>query len=375
MRKKIIGAGLFLLLAVSLWTQEVKADPELNWPEVDQWLQETAGNPLLEQWGVTSMTDLIGQLLHGQLELTPRQFLGAFLSALWSEMGNYTALVLQVAALAMLSYLLQNLSSEFAGSTIGEVGFMAVYAGILLLLLNSFRIPLNLTHAATREISYLSTMMIPALAALTAASGRAAGAAVQGSLILSGLSFLLMIFEKVMVTAVAGLGVAEAVNFLSPKTVLSRLTSLGRSLVQKGIRLLCTIFLFIMGATGLVMPAADRLLNKTGTALISAVPVVGDAMSGAMETVLAGTAMVKNGAGAAACILLLCFCLVPMAKMAAIWLIYRLMGALLAPVSDTRVSGLAEALGRHVSLLISILAAGMVIFTAAVGVFVSSSAA
>ena len=141
MRKKIMGAGLFLLLIVGLWTQEVKADPELNWPEVDQWLQETAGNPLLEQWGVTSMTDLIGKLLHGQLELTPRQFLGAFLSALCSEMGNYTALVLQVAALAMLSYLLQNLSSEFAGSTIGEVGFMAVYAGILLLLLNSFRIP------------------------------------------------------------------------------------------------------------------------------------------------------------------------------------------------------------------------------------------
>lgn len=370
MKKKIRGLLLLLLFFGLFFPKSVGADPGLEWPELNQWLEENEEASLSGEWGLSSMEDLVSQVMSGAKTLSFREILQTFAKALWGEMGRYGSLVLQVAALAILSYLLKSLSSEFAGSTVGETGFMAVYAGILLLLLNSFRIPLEITREATEKIAYLSAMLVPALAALTAASGKAVGALGHSAWILSGLSLLLTVFEKVFVALVAGLSLAEAVNYLSPKAALSRLTSLGSGLVRKGIQLLCALFLLLMGAVGMAMPAANRLLYKTGSTLISAVPVVGGALSGAMDTVLAGTVLVKNGVGAAACILLLCFCLLPLAKLAAAWLIYRLLGALLAPVSDPRTCGLAEALGRQASLLFSILTAGMVIFTGAVGVFV-----
>ncbi len=369
MKKGLQKLGWILPILLILWVIPVDgAEPE--WPEVDDWLEEVEENSMLQQWNISSLSQLVQQIQEEDEVFSVKKFVQALLSIIWKEITGHSRLMFQVIALALLSRLLQNLSANFAGTNTGEIGFLAVYAAVLVLMIRSFQIPIRIVQETTGQVSYFSSMMIPALGALAAASGQFAGGTVQSGLILSGLSGLLFLFEKVFIPAVLCIGVLESVNFLSNKEMLTRLTDLGRTLLQKGVHLLCSLFLLLMGAAGMAIPAMNKVLEKTGSSLVSSVPIVGGALSGAMDTVFAGTMLVKNGIGAGACVILLCYCLVPVGKVAALWLTYRLLGALLAPVADPRISGLAEALGKGISLLLSILTAAVIIFTGAVGIFV-----
>ena len=117
-------------------------------------------------------------------------------------------------------------------------------------------------------------------------------------------------------------------------------------------------------------PSADRLIYKVSGSLISSVPIVGSALSGAVETVMTGSLLVKNGIGVVGCIVLLVICLVPVAKLTAFWLIYRMMAAFLAPIAEERVIRLLTALGKSTAMLLSILVISMVIFTGASGIMI-----
>lgn len=96
-------------------------------------------------------------------------------------------------------------------------------------------------------------------------------------------------------------------------------------------------------------------------------------MSGAMDSVMAGSMMIKNGIGAAGCIVLLCICLLPAAKLTAIWFVYRLLAAFLSPIADPRMIQVLAAMGRSTAMLLGLLVSSIVIFTGVVGVFVMTT--
>jgi stage III sporulation protein AE len=375
MEKSMKRYGIVFFLAVFfVMARPIEAEGmSLEWPEVNEWLEETDENLFFERWQVNSMEELIERLLAGELDLSVQSMAQICGTIFWTEMGIFLGRILTVAAFAILSYLLQQLSAEFAGSSLGEAAFLAVYAGIIVQLLSSLSVPAEETQTAFETISYLSTMLIPALLAFAAASGSISSGIGQSTLILSGFRFSLLLLEEILLPLTLGIGVAETVNYLHRKTVLERLLRLGRAVIRKGLRGICLLFIVLTGMVGMVLPTVDRWIRQAGGTILSSVPVVGGAVAGAMDTVLAGTAMIKNGVGAGACLLILGFCLLPLSRIAAAWLAYRLMGAIVAPVSDPRVSGLIDAMGQTASMLLSLLTAGMMLFVGAVGIFLYST--
>ena len=102
---------------------------------------------------------------------------------------------------------------------------------------------------------------------------------------------------------------------------------------------------------GLISPAADAFRTMSVSRGIEAIPGVGDAGSSATELVLGSAMLIKNGIGAAALVVLILLCMVPLIKLAVIMLVYYVLAAILQPVSDERITECLLGMGNGVKLL------------------------
>ena len=144
---------------------------------------------------------------------------------------------------------------------------------------------------------------------------------------------------------------------------------MAKSLVQKGIKAVCGLFLFLMGLQGLSAGAADTWVKKTMISAAGAVPVVGDAIGGAVNAVFAGAELIGRCVGSAGVILLMGICLIPLARLAAIWLLYNVGAALLSPISDPKLTELIDAAADAIGMLMGVLIVLIGMFLCGLGIF------
>jgi len=378
--KKQIWLGIIILVMILLfWPLRVGADEEgsgldlskLDFDEVDEMLKETGADETLQmQTKAKTVGQLLEEVIDGEIKASWKDWLAAFDSSLWGNLQEYMGLMIQVIGLALVSQFFNSLTIHFGEGSAGDVGFLCVYGVMVLVLVESFQIAYEETKQTVEQVRNLSLYMMPAMAAVAVAGGFPISSIVQGEALSGGFSLLLTLIKNIFTAGVLWITILEMVNFISKRAMLTQLTSLGRTILEKGMKGICALYLAVMGIMGTVMPAADRMVYKVSNTLLSSVPVVGSAMSGAMESVMAGSVLVKNGIGAAGCIILLCICLLPVAKLTAFWLMYRLISAFMSPIADERVVQLLSALGRSTAMLLGIMVSSMVIFTGAVGILV-----
>ncbi len=379
MRKQVMIGILILAAIFLLCPMKVAADPEeysldpseLDFGKVDDMLEEIGADDTLQsQTENKTVGELLKAVISGEVNASWQDWLKAFGQGLWGNLQSYAGLMLQVVGLVLVSQLFCNLTTWFGKGSVSEIGFLCAYGVLVLVLVESFQIAYEEAKQAVEHVRNLSFYMMPAMAAVAVAGGFPISSILQGEALSGGFSLILTAFKNIFIAGVLWITVLETVNLISKRAMLTQLTLLGRTILEKGIKIISTLYLMVMGIMGAVTPGADHMVYKVSNTILSSVPVVGSAMSGAMESVMAGSVMVKNGIGAAGCIILLCICLIPVAKLAAFWLMYRLMAAFLFPIADERVIQLLSALGRSTAMLLGILVSSMVIFTGAVGILV-----
>ena len=328
-----------------------------------------------QNFAFQSFGDLLTQLVSGEVDLTLGQWVQEILNLLFKEIPLQGHLLLQVAALALLSQLLKSLDEHFQGSSAGEIGFFAVYGVLVMTLFHSFALAVDIVRSTTEKILQVGFALMPALAAVAAASGQVVSATIQSEVILGGMNLLLSALQYVVGGGIVLMVMLETANHISPKEMLGQFISLIRIVIEKGLKIVTSLFFILMGIQGIALPAMDKFLQKTASTAFSAVPVVGSALSGAVDTVLTGSTLVKNGIGAAGFLILLCICLLPMVKLIVCWLLYKVMAALLAPVADSRVIGLLSGMADAAGLLVAVLCSAIVIFMGAFGIFLYTTGA
>ena len=103
---------------------------------------------------------------------------------------------------------------------------------------------------------------------------------------------------------------------------------------------------------GMITPAVDSLKRGVLSKGVEALPAIGDAIGGVTEVILGTAVLMKNGIGAAGAIICICICAVPVFHIFVMTVLYKLVAALIQPVSDRRIVGCLSAVGDGSSLLL-----------------------
>lgn len=234
-----------------------------------------------------------------------------------------------------------------------DVSLMAGALAIVALAAGDMSAMLGLGRSTIDRMQGFSQVLLPVVAACTAATGAPAGAAAKQVATAFFSNMLITVIDQILIPLVYAYVLActayAAVGNLGLKKIAQGL----RWVVSRSLTTLLVLFVSYLTITGTVAGTVDAAAVKAAKAAISSViPVVGGIISNAAETILAGAGVVKNTVGIFGLLVVLGICLVPFLQLGVQYLLYKLCAALTALLTDGRLAELVDGIGTAFALVL-----------------------
>lgn len=236
-------------------------------------------------------------------------------------------------------------------SVAGAMWITAVTAGDLNALI-------GLGRETITQIAQLSKVLLPALAAATAAMGGVTSASVRQVAAVFFSDVLLTVIERLLMPMVyLYIGVAAGAAVLEGETMES-IGKLLKKVIGWLLGGLLTLFTAYLTISGAVAGASDaQAVRLAKTAVSSAVPVVGSILAEAAESVLAGAGLLRGMVGSFGALAVLSLCLTPFLRLGAQYLLYQGASLVADTVGPKKLTKLMAMLADAFALVLAMTAA------------------
>lgn len=301
-----------------------------------------------------------GELLK-DVDLTGADGLSGGLSAIWERIGDSVGEILRQrvrgAASVLLVVVLCGAVEGFCqGTGAGKAALFLPMAGALSVTLataGSLDSLMGLGGQTISQLSEFSRVLLPILAAVTAASGAVTTATVQQVATVFFVDLLLRLIDGLLLPLVyLYVGALTAAACLPE----NRLGAIAEALKKVITWILCTallLFTVYLSVVHVISGAADGATVKVAKAAISGVvPVVGGIIAEATETVLVGAGLLKNTIGVFGTLAILAACVYPFLQLGIQYLLYKLTAFLAATVGAPGLCKLIDGLGGAFGLVL-----------------------
>ena len=212
---------------------------------------------------------------------------------------------------------------------------------------------IGMGREAIGKMESLSKLLVPSLAAVTAAAGAPTRAAALQMATMLFSDILMTIINRLLLPLVYAYIAASAVNAALGNEGVKRLAELIKWAVTSILAALLLIFVGYLSVSGVIAGNTDAMAVKAAKFAVSGmVPVVGGILSDAAETVLAGAGILKGTVGVVGMLAILAICISPFLYLGIHYLTYKIAAALSAVLSDGRIAGLVSAIGGAFGLVL-----------------------
>ena len=305
-------------------------------------LSDAAGEYAPE--GAVGEVDL-NQGLAGLLDTGSAQLTGVVRKAVRSGV-----LLLSVVLLCALAQGTYEAAGEVSGLTVVPMAAALAVTAIAVADVHSL---IGMGVQALERMEAFSNILLPTMAAVTAASGYPGAAAARqfAAMLFSGA--LLRLINGLLLPLVYGYIAACAAHAAVGNEGLKRIAGTLKWAVTTVLTVLLLAYVGYLTVSGVVAGTADAVAVKAAKFTVSSmVPVVGGILSDAAETVLAGAGILKSAVGVFGMLAVLSMCLAPFLQLGVHYLAYKLTAALAATVADGRVAGLIDGIGGAFGLIL-----------------------
>lgn len=308
--------------------------------------------------------DLQGILTGMGGQLSIRDLFQQLIVLLLQEIVFSAVLLRQLVVVAALSAMLTRLSSAFGENAVVRLAQSICFLVIIVIGLQSFRTVMNLaTETIDRMVSFMYAIL-PTLTALLAAAGGITSAAIFHPVLIAMVSAVASAVRYLLLPLIFAGGVLGLLAHFSAELPLSRLAGFVRQAAVTILGLMFIVFSGVMTVRGAVTPIADGVALRTAKFLTKTfVPVVGGMFADAVEVVAGGSLLIKNAVGVFGLAVVFFVVAVPIIKVWAVILIYKLTNAVIQPIVDNRVVEAIASLENTLTLILASLAtAGLMFF-------------
>ena len=326
-------------VAASALTAEEEAAIEQLQEEVQKLLDALDTEELeaylatLPQYEGGDLKEMLASIVTGDFSLDYSSLWQSVLALVWEEGKVMFPAFAVILAVTLLCGILNSAKNGFLKSTMTDIIHFAAYLSVGAVLLSVLISVLQAGFSAIGSMQRQMQIIYPILLTLMAASGGAVSAGIYRPAVAFLSSAVCEMFTAVVLPTSVVVIVLTFVGSLSDEVKTSKLGDFFKSVNKWLIGLalgLLGIFLTVQGITaaqydGISLRAAKYLVSGS-------VPIVGGFLSGGLDLVLAGSALIKNAVGSFAVFLLFGAILRPVLLFAAFQLFLRLSAAVAEPV-------------------------------------------
>ena len=323
----------------------------------------------------TDFQDLIKKMLSGQTEPS-LQVIGEMISdQFFYEWKSSKAGMVHILLIVIVAAVFTNFSNVFQNKQISEISFYVLYLLLITIGLNSLRILIvSASENLERLIGFMKVLGPVYFLAVAFAAGSSTSILFY-NLVLLLIYLVELVILNFLIPFVQVYIVVKVMNNLSEEDYLSKFAELCETVIAWTLKTLLAGVTGVNIIQGLLSPAIDSLKRSVVGRSAEAIPVVGDAIGGVTEVMLGTAVLIKNGIGVAGALVCIGICLVPIIQMAVVTLLYKLIAAMIQPVSDKRIVGCISSIADGSQMLLRIIFTTGVLFLLTIAVVTATTMA
>lgn len=318
-----------------------------------------------------SFLDIYNLLLEGDVESAISKAIEGFYTSITDEVMQNRDLLVRLVILVIIAAVFNNYSSVFRFSYVGEQGFYITYLLIAVLLMQSFTLVYDLAEETVLYIKEITECLLPAFyMSIVLCSGLTTSQMVNSMFV-----WMLAMVEKVLLVvilpAVRIYFLITLLNQINTKDRFSKLAGLLKQGIQFLLKAVITGIIGLNVVKSMLVPVYENAKYNVLQKGLSMIPG-GTSISGLSTILLGAAVLIKNSIGITAVVILLLMGGVPLLKLFCFCIVYRLILALIQPISDNRIlsgiQGAADSTGillraTATSIILSVLSIAIVILT------------
>ena len=299
--------------------------------------------------------DAIRQMVTGEQPFSREMFLEIVYEAVFGELERQKQNIFQLLLLVLAAAFFANFAKAFEKSQVGEISFYVIYLILFALIMNLFG---SMSSGLKENLSFLVSMMkavAPAYYLAVAASTGVTTAALFYQIVLILILMIQIAAVSLLLPCVNLYVLLEFVNHLSKEEMLSRLSELLKMLVEWALKTMTGVLVGMQVVQNLVAPVMDTLKRSAIGKTAGAIPGVGNAINSVTEIILTSAVLIRNSLGVVFLVAFLMWGLTPILRYGINGILYKLLAAVVQPVSDKRIAGCINTMGEGCLLLMKIL--------------------
>ena len=326
-------------VAASALTAEEEAAIEQLQEEVQKLLDALDTEELeaylatLPQYEGSDLKEMLASIVTGDFSLDYSSLWQSVLALVWEEGKVMLPAFAVILAVTLLCGILNSAKNGFLKSTMTDIIHFAAYLSVGAVLLSVLISVLQAGFSAIGSMQRQMQIIYPILLTLMAASGGAVSAGIYRPAVAFLSSAVCEMFTAVVLPTSVVVIVLTFVGSLSDEVRTSKLGDFFKSVNKWLIGLALGLLGIFLTVQGIAAAQYDGISLRAAKYLVSgSVPIVGGFLSGGLDLVLAGSALIKNAVGSFAVFLLFGAILRPVLLFAAFQLFLRLSAAVAEPV-------------------------------------------
>lgn len=309
-----------------------------------------------------SFKEILQALMKGSLD-SAGQMLGQMIKEqITGGIYENQQLLFKIACFAVIGAIFTNFAMAFSKEQVAETGFYLTYTLLMTLMMTSFIMTAAIITNVLKSLTGFMKVLLPTFcAALTFTTGSLLSAAYY-ELMMAAIAIADWLMSTLIMKLIQIYVLTALVNHISKEDYLSKLSELLALLIRWSIRTVVGVILGINILQTMLLPAIDRAKGTAAYKLISALPGVGAAMNTALGAVIGSGVLIRNVLGMGSLIVILLICVVPVVRVCMVFLSYKVVQAVIQPVTDKRLLDGMESMTQGVGMLLQVLIGCVLMF-------------
>lgn len=313
----------------------------------------------------TSFTQIVKSVFSGDIDFSFESIQEKATSLLMYEFNAQKSLIMQILLIIILSAMLKQISQSFSGKSVGDMGFFICYMVLIVVIITTVCDISQMVLNRAEQISKAFVSMVPIFITICVLDGEFTQSAILGASIITGSTAITFVIANLILPTILLTMSMEMADNMSKKPMLSKLIELIKKIIDWAIKGMATLFMLLISLQKISGDAINNIAIKTVKTAVTTVPVVGDVVGGAVDTVANVMGSLRNGTLVGVVIFLLLLCVPILVKLVVIYFAFKIMGAVAEFICEERFVDCIDSSSEYVSKMISVifLVEGMFIFS------------
>lgn len=297
-----------------------------------------------EIWG-GSLEDKLQKIISGNFGDDSNSFANAFVNVLLEEVLEFLPLISSIIAIAVLASLLTELKS--ANKSVGDIIHFVCFGVVIIIILSTAVKMISLTSFVLELLTTQMEIVFPILLTLLTAIGGTVSASVYQPAVAVLTTIVSKIFSTVLLPIFIFSLIFTIISNISTNIKVDKIAGFLSTLFKWIIGIVFTIFMGFLAVKGITAGSIDTVSFKTARYSLSTyIPIVGGYLSEGLNLIIASCLLIKNAIGISGILIMFTTVIIPLIELVLFMFALKFTGAVLQPLSDSRISNFITSVAK-----------------------------